>query len=109
MTVGRWEQALAAVRRAGGQAAAAHRPPVHQTDLDAHLAMLTRAGIPYEVDVNDRRELPRPDGATSVWVHSSAYSASRALRQPHPGGYTGFTTETVFTPEGALWAVWAWE
>lgn len=74
------------------------------TDLDAYRAILTRAGIAWHEDVSTQG-FPY----TSLTVESNHDIASGVANQPHPGGYPGFSSEHVFDPAGALWAVWAWE
>jgi hypothetical protein len=72
-------------------------------------AMLDRAGIPHGEAYNgpDGR---RVAGGVSVWTSGNPYDYEHVKgEQPHPGGYSGFLSEHIFTADGALWAVWVWE
>lgn len=85
------------------------------SDLDVFKAMLDRAGIPYTHEkvenVAETGHSPAlPAGSQMVTVAANwSYDNDGGAEQPLPGGYSGFFTEIIFGPDGALLAVWAWE
>lgn len=90
----------AAVARSDGEAV---------SDLEQVVAMLTRASIPFHTHLAVSRSTvdAPPEGSTLLYIREG--EEPPYTEQPHRGGYTGFWTEMVFDPDGALWAVWAWE
>lgn len=67
------------------------------TDLETMKAMLEQARIPYRTE----------EASESIGL--SITSLGAVDEQPFPGGYGLFISELVFTREGALRSVWAWE
>lgn len=68
------------------------------TDIENVREMLTRAGVPFKVELTGRGNdwLPElPEGCTSISAHGA--------------GYCDFYTEFIFRVDGSLLTVAAWE
>lgn len=78
------------------------------SDHEVLTAMLDRAGIDWQApgDTVAYEDAGIPTGATSVWIGGTP---SGSLPQRYAAGYGRYFTEFVFSAEGALLAVWAWE
>ena len=78
------------------------------TDKEAFIAMLDKAGIPWEYQEISRQGLEEqlPEGSTAITINSNGGGDKV---QPYTGGYSYFFTEVVFGPAGNLLAVWSWE
>jgi hypothetical protein len=70
------------------------------TDREKHIAMLTRAGIPYAEELS----LWSQDGATSVYTGDYRDLPLAPMEDGSPGCFT----ETVFTKMGDLMAMYSW-
>lgn len=77
------------------------------TELEATIAMLTRAGIIFRQELSTWPSKGEHGGAVSILI--PAWVGERGDKDRRNFGYMDFHAEMVFDKDGALLAAGAWE